>query len=71
MGYDGKGQIRVKDRAELGAAWAELRQEPCVLEKQLVLEAECSVIVARGWDGALAHFPVQRNWHRAGILALW
>ncbi len=70
MGYDGKGQIRVKDRAELGAAWHGLKQVPCVLEKQLALEAECSVIVARGWDGAMVDFPVQCNLHRAGILAL-
>ena len=70
MGYDGKGQIRARDRAELGAAWASLQQVPCVLEKQLALEAECSVIVARGWDGAMVNFPVQRNLHRAGILAV-
>ena len=70
MGYDGKGQIRVRDRAGLTAAWADLRQVPCVLEQLLVLDAECSVIVARGWDGAMVHFPVQCNTHRAGILAV-
>jgi 5-(carboxyamino)imidazole ribonucleotide synthase len=70
MGYDGKGQIRVRDRVGLIAAWSELRQLPCVLEQQLVLEAECSVIVARGWDGAMVNFPVQRNTHRDGILAV-
>ena len=70
MGYDGKGQIRVRDRAGLTAAWADLRQVPCVLEQLLVLDAECSVIVARGWDGAMVNFPVQRNTHRAGILAV-
>ena len=70
MGYDGKGQISVKDRAELDAAWAALQNVPCVLEQQLVLDAECSVIVARGWDGAMVNFSVQRNLHRAGILAV-
>ena len=69
MGYDGKGQVRVADRAALAAAWAALQGVPCVLEQQLPLEAECSAIVARGWDGALVHFPVQRNVHRDGILA--
>ena len=29
-----------------------------------------SVIVARGWDGKMVHFPVQRNLHREGILAV-
>ncbi len=70
MGYDGKGQVRVKTRAELAAAWDALKNVPCVLEKMLPLAAECSVIVARGWDGQMVNFPVQRNLHREGILAV-
>jgi 5-(carboxyamino)imidazole ribonucleotide synthase len=70
MGYDGKGQVRVTDRAALAQAWAALHQVPCVLEKMLPLAAECSVLVARGADGAMVHFPVQRNVHREGILAV-
>ena len=70
MGYDGKGQVRVKTRAELAAAWAELKQVPCVLEKMLPLKDECSVIVARSGTGEMVHFPVQRNLHRGGILAV-
>jgi 5-(carboxyamino)imidazole ribonucleotide synthase len=70
MGYDGKGQIRVKTREELLAAWIELHNVPCVLEKMLPLKAECSVIVARGADGQMVNFPVQLNEHRDGILAV-
>ena len=70
MGYDGKGQVRVSTRAALAAAWAELHSVPCVLEKMLPLAAECSVIVARGRDGQMVHFPPQRNLHRDGILAV-
>ncbi len=70
MGYDGKGQIRVADRAALGTAWDTLRNVPCVLEKMLPLQLECSVIVARGADGTCVHLPVQRNLHRDGILAV-
>lgn len=70
MGYDGKGQVRVKTPAELAAAWADLGQVPCVLEKMLPLQWECSVIVARGADGACVNLPVQRNLHRDGILAV-
>ena len=70
MGYDGKGQIRVKTREELTAAWAALKNVPCVLEKMLPLKAECSVIVARGADGQMVNFPVQLNLHREGILAV-
>ncbi len=70
MGYDGKGQVRVRNREELVQAWADLKQVPCVLEKMLPLKAECSVIVARGWDGQMVNLPVQRNLHRDGILAV-
>jgi 5-(carboxyamino)imidazole ribonucleotide synthase len=70
LGYDGKGQVRVADRAALAAAWAELKQVPCVLEKMLPLAYEVSVIVARGASGEVVHFPLQQNLHRDGILAV-
>jgi 5-(carboxyamino)imidazole ribonucleotide synthase len=70
MGYDGKGQVRVSTRAELAAAWDGLKNVPCVLEKLLPLQLECSVIVARGADGVCVNLPVQRNLHRDGILAV-
>ena len=70
MGYDGKGQVRVADRAQLRQAFADLKEQVCVLEKMLPLALECSVVLARGADGAMVHFPVQRNLHRAGILAV-
>jgi 5-(carboxyamino)imidazole ribonucleotide synthase len=70
LGYDGKGQARVATRAELRAAWEGLKRADCVLEKLLPLAFECSVVLARGRDGAMVHLPVQRNLHRAGILAV-
>lgn len=70
MGYDGKGQMRVKNAAELAAAWAALKQVPCVLEKLMPLKAECSVIVARGFDGSVVSFAPQRNVHVDGLLAV-
>lgn len=70
LGYDGKGQARVRDRAGLAAAWASLGRVPCVLERMLPLAYELSVIVARGRDGQAVHLPVQQNLHRDGILAV-
>lgn len=70
LGYDGKGQVRVADRAALAAGWHELKQVPCVLEQLLPLTHELSVIVARGADGAMVELPVQQNLHRDGILAV-
>ncbi len=70
MGYDGKGQVRVRTVAELAAAWSDLKRVPCVLEQLLPLKAELSVLVARGSDGQLVNYPVQQNLHRDGILAV-
>jgi 5-(carboxyamino)imidazole ribonucleotide synthase len=70
MGYDGKGQVRVRNAQELVDAFKKLGGVPCVLEKMLLLKAEYSVIVARGHDGAMVHLPIQHNVHRDGILAM-
>jgi 5-(carboxyamino)imidazole ribonucleotide synthase len=70
LGYDGKGQVPVANRGELVLAWERLQRVPCVLEQRLALAFECSVVIARGQDGAMVHLPVQRNLHRGGILAV-
>jgi 5-(carboxyamino)imidazole ribonucleotide synthase len=70
LGYDGKGQQQVADRAGLAAAFAALGGVPCVLEKRLPLAAEISVIVARNGQGDAVHLPVQDNVHGGGILAV-
>ncbi len=68
MGYDGKGQVGVRDGARLEAAWRSLGGVPCVLERKLDLDHELSVVLARGADGQMVHFEPQRNVHRDGIL---
>jgi 5-(carboxyamino)imidazole ribonucleotide synthase len=70
LGYDGKGQRRVDNAAELAEAWQQLGRAVCVLEQRLALAHEVSVIVARGRDGRCVHLPVQQNLHRDGILAV-
>lgn len=70
MGYDGKGQARVGNASELAQAWAAMQGVPCVLEKMLPLQLECSVIVARAARGECVNLPLQRNLHRDGILAV-
>jgi 5-(carboxyamino)imidazole ribonucleotide synthase len=73
LGYDGKGQVRVASVDELTDAWQQLQaQGPavCILEKRLPLAVECSVVLARGFDGQMVHLPLQVNLHRDGILAV-
>ncbi len=69
LGYDGKGQIRVKRPEHLAAAWRQLGGVPCVLERRMPLRRELSVIIARGTDGVGAVFAASENEHRDGILA--
>lgn len=70
LGYDGKGQARVKTRDEARAAFARLRGVPCVLEALETLVREISIVVARGADGRSVVYPASRNEHRDGILAV-
>ena len=70
LGYDGKGQRTVHDRAALAAAFAALGEVPCVLERRLALAGEISVVVARNANGDVVHLPVHDNVHVGGILAV-
>jgi 5-(carboxyamino)imidazole ribonucleotide synthase len=68
LGYDGKGQVRVKTRDEVRAAFANMNSVACVLEKMLPLAYEVSVLAARGADGQSVVYPIAENVHRNGIL---
>jgi 5-(carboxyamino)imidazole ribonucleotide synthase len=70
LGYDGKGQAAVGQVGDLAPAWASLGGVPCVLEQRLPLDAEVSVVLARGPGGAIARYPVVANTHVDGILDL-
>ncbi|MCZ8166786.1 MAG: 5-(carboxyamino)imidazole ribonucleotide synthase [Silanimonas sp.] len=73
LGYDGKGQFRLKTPADLEAAWAALGpQAPTVgliLEAFVPFEREVSVVAVRGRDGEFRAWPLTENWHRDGILS--
>ena len=68
FGYDGKGQARVRTPEEALAAFRSLGSEQCVLEQQLTLDYEVSVVLARDVAGNVQAFPTTENSHRNGIL---
>ncbi|WP_407540316.1 5-(carboxyamino)imidazole ribonucleotide synthase [Deinococcus radiomollis] len=68
LGYDGKGQARVRSEQELHAAWTELGGVACVLEGLVPFVREVSLGVARGPDGTLSFGPLVENAHAGGIL---
>jgi len=70
LGYDGKGQYRVANRQEASAAFTEAQMVACVLEAKLDLAYELSVVLARNTEGEQVTYPVARNIHHDGILAV-
>ncbi|OOG45614.1 5-(carboxyamino)imidazole ribonucleotide synthase [Rhodanobacter sp. C01] len=74
LGYDGKGQFRLKSVADADAAWAALGAQASrhglILEAFVPFERELSVIAVRGRDGDFRTWPLTRNWHTDGVLAM-
>ena len=67
-GYDGRGQAPLPTPADAADAFAALGGAPAVVEKELDLAAELSVMVARRPSGGTAVFPAARNIHTDSIL---
>jgi len=70
FGYDGKGQHKVATPADVEHIWTALGHQAAVVEKFINLQAEISIVAARGVDGEVATFPPFENRHRNHILDL-
>ncbi|MGI8510236.1 MAG: 5-(carboxyamino)imidazole ribonucleotide synthase [Gemmatimonadaceae bacterium] len=68
FGYDGKGQARINQTADIDTAWSELGGVPLIYEGLVRFERELSVIAVRGADGTKLVYPLVQNRHRDGIL---
>jgi 5-(carboxyamino)imidazole ribonucleotide synthase len=72
MGYDGKGQILIKQDMDLSQVWADITKaagdDIAILEDFADLAMEVSVIVARGEDGSWVAYPPVDNRHANNIL---
>ena len=68
FGYDGKGQHKVTTPADVEHIWTAIGRQEAVVEKFISLQAEVSVIAARGLDGAITTYPLFENRHRHHIL---
>lgn len=73
LGYDGKGQFRIKSPADADAAWAALGAQVqtvgLILEAFVPFERELSVVAVRGRDGEFRTWPLTENWHVDGVLS--
>ena len=78
LGYDGKGQFRIKrgtvgDGAGVDDAWNALGAQAAtvglILEAFVPFERELSVVAVRGRDGGFRTWPLTENWHVDGVLS--
>lgn len=70
LGYDGKGQVRVKAAEDAYRGWEELGRVPLIYEEWVPFDCEVSIIGARSRSGATAIYPLNGNVHSQGILRL-
>lgn len=70
LGYDGKGQYRLRSAGDIDAAWAALGGVPLILEAWVAFERELSIIAVRAQDGEFRTYPLTQNWHADGILSI-
>jgi len=73
LGYDGKGQFRIKSPADVDAAWHALGAQAgtvgLIVEAFIPFERELSVVAVRGRDGEFRTWPLTENWHVDGVLS--
>ena len=73
LGYDGKGQFRIKTPADVDAAWAALGAQAghvgLILEGFVAFQRELSVVAVRGRDGEFRAWPLTENWQVDGVLS--
>jgi 5-(carboxyamino)imidazole ribonucleotide synthase len=70
FGYDGKGQHKVTTPADVSHIWDAIGHQEAVVEKFISLQAEISIVAARGVDGTVVEYAPFENRHRHHILDL-
>lgn len=68
FGYDGKGQVIIRNYADLEKARALASTAPCILEGFVPFREEVSVVATRAFSGEFAAFDLCANEHRNHIL---
>ncbi|MGH6848466.1 MAG: 5-(carboxyamino)imidazole ribonucleotide synthase [Methylocella sp.] len=68
FGYDGKGQILVREGADLAVTFRTLGAKPAILEAVVPFSREISVVAARGPSGEFAAYDLCENIHENHIL---
>ncbi len=67
-GYDGKGQVWIRDAREAQTAFETIAGRPAILEARAAFTRELSIIAARSQTGQIAVYPLGENIHAGGVL---
>ncbi|MBN9788274.1 5-(carboxyamino)imidazole ribonucleotide synthase [Pseudonocardia sp. TMWB2A] len=68
LGYDGKGQVVIRDAGEAVAAWDAIAGQAAVLEGFVTFTHEFSILLARTPNGMIKSWDAPKNVHVDGIL---
>ncbi|MDH3747069.1 MAG: 5-(carboxyamino)imidazole ribonucleotide synthase [Gammaproteobacteria bacterium] len=68
FGYDGKGQVVIRDASELDDVWRSLDSRAAIAEAWVNFDLEVSILGARNPRGEMAIWPLSSNEHVGGIL---
>jgi 5-(carboxyamino)imidazole ribonucleotide synthase len=73
LGYDGKGQFRLRAASDADAAWSALGAQAMtvglILEAFVPFQRELSVLAVRSRGGEFRTWSLTENWHDHGILS--
>ena len=70
LGYDGKGQVVIRDRRLAEDAWRTIGATPSILEAHVPFDRELSILGVRDQSGVTAFYPLVENEHSRGILRM-
>lgn len=70
MGYDGKGQVVLRQAGDADEAWRAVGGVPCLLEAMVPFDREVSIIGVRSREGECRFWPLTENRHENGILSV-
>ncbi len=69
FGYDGKGQTIIRDGDDLAKCFADIGEQPAILESFVPFDLEVSIVAARDVNGKIVAFDIPENRHENHILA--
>lgn len=68
FGYDGKGQVMIKQPSDAANAWSEINSHDVIVEQMIPFDYEVSMIAVQNRHNQQTFYPLIRNHHEKGIL---